>query len=113
MTRGNLPLTLDQGSRFVFQLTYNGVDMTSWGLRMIVRPDFDDTEKVLSLSVNNGLVWVDAATGKFNIDISATLMAKVDGGEYVYDLKVIPGGDESLGYLLVGGTFTVNEAATP
>lgn len=100
----------EQGSRFLFVLTYAiddvPVNLTGWTARMQVRTSTLATDTLLDLATGSGLT-LGGTAGTVTIDVPSTTMDDVPVGSHVYDLELIPAGVEANAFKLVRGTFQV------
>lgn len=83
------------------------------GIRMQIRRWYDVAPPIIAISLGDGIVVnVD---GKIVIDITAVQMAELPlstGDGFVYDLELVPDGDEDRAFKLIAGHFTVLPEAT-
>jgi hypothetical protein len=76
---------------------------------MQVRSDYQSSTVVLSLTTENGGITLGGAAGTITITASATAMAAIASGTYVYDLEMVLA---SVVTRLVQGSFAVNVEVT-
>lgn len=105
----------DQGATFSRALVRKDsqkrvTPLTNYTARMQVRPVIDSSEVILNLTTENNGIVIDAPKGQITIQATATAMANILAGKYVYDLELISptGGVERL----VMGSFTVRAEVT-
>lgn len=91
---GKYNITAPQGSTFnlSFNISTNGVDwnLTGYSAAMQVRYSPSDTVKILDLSTANGNMTVNG-TGDVTATATATEMAGINPGRWVYDIELTSG----------------------
>ena len=111
---GSYDIIADQGATFTRTVTWldsAGAPVSNVGYtaRMQVRQRFVSTSTVLSLTSSSGITLA-GASGVITITASATVMADIAAGEYVYDLELVSGGNVVTRLLM--GSFTVRAEVT-
>ena len=111
---GDYDIIADQGATFTRNLHWfdpagDPVNLTDYTARMQVRQRFVSTSTVLSLTSSSGITLA-GASGVITITASATVMADIAAGEYVYDLELVSGGGVVTRLLM--GSFTVRPEVT-
>ena len=111
---GDYNIIADQGATFSRNLHWfdpDGTpkDITDYTARMQVRQRYVSTSTVLSL-VSPGDIALGGGSGTIVVTASATTMAAVASGEYVYDLEMVA--SNGVVTRLVQGTFTVRPEVT-
>ena len=106
-------IVADQGSTFNFNFTIK-IDDIAWDLgdysaRMQVRADYNTTNKFLDLSTANGDISVNSL-GQVSVTVSATRMAAIAAGRWVYDIELVSAGGEVTRVL--EGRFVVSAEVT-
>jgi hypothetical protein len=106
-------IVADQGSTFNFNFTIK-IDDISWDLsdysaRMQVRADYNTTNKFLDLSTANGDITLNSL-GQVSVTVSATKMAAIAAGRWVYDIEFVSAGGEVTRVL--EGRFIVSAEVT-
>ena len=114
MTAGYYNITAEQGATFNRVLTWRDsasalINLTGYTARMQVRTDYASTSTILSLTTQNGQITLGGAAGTITLLVSATDMAALSSGSFVYDLEMINGATITR---LVQGTFVVNAEVT-
>ena len=91
MSGNNYNITADQGSTFVltFDIATDGDlwDLTGYSARMQVRASISSTSTLLSLTSPSDITLT--STGRVTVTVSATDMANVPAGQFVYDLELV------------------------
>lgn len=87
-------ITADQGATFSRSITWKdsakkAINITGYTARMHVRTDVSATTTTLELTTANGRIAIVGATGQITLTVSATDMANVPSGKYVYDLELV------------------------
>lgn len=87
------PITIYQGATFVQELYYvdadeNAINITGATAIMQVRRTVDNEDVLIELSIANGRIVVDGASGGITLTILATDTVNLPAGEFVYDLFV-------------------------
>jgi Tfp pilus assembly PilM family ATPase len=113
MATGTYDIVAGQGETFNLSFTVDN-DGTVWNLstyigRMQVRQFAASTTTALDLSTTGGDITM-SALGVVEITVSATEMAAVADGRYVYDFEVESTGGEVT--RLIGGKFIVTPEVT-
>ena len=107
-------IVADQGATFTRNIMWkdaegNPVNVTDYTARMQVRQKYTSSSTVLSL-VSPTNITLGGGAGTIVITASATSMAAVASGEYVYDLEMVA--SNGVVTRLVQGTFTVRPEVT-
>lgn len=115
MSAGRYNINAEQGATFQQQLVYRDssnalVNLTGFTARMQVRATIDDTAVTLSLTTENGRIALGGALGTVTLTVSATDMAAVVAGQYVYDLELVSSG--GIVTRLMQGAFIVDAEVT-
>ena len=109
---GRLNLTVDQGSTFVADLTWDidgdPVDLTTYTARMQVRERVAADTVVLDLADGSGIT-LGGVEGTVAIEFTAAQTAALSPRRYVYDLELIAGAYVKR---LVQGSITVKPEVT-
>lgn len=111
---GKYNIVADQGATFtrtVYWKDVNGnpIDLTDYSARMQVRAKYTSTTPTLSL-VSPTNISLGGGSGSVIVVVSATTMAAVTAGEYVYDLEMVA--SNNVVTRLLQGTFTVRPEVT-
>lgn len=111
---GKYNIVADQGATFSRNIHWkdeNGdpIDITDYTARMQVRERFVSTSTVLSL-VSPTNITLGGGSGNIVITASATTMAGVTAGDYVYDLEMVA--SNGVVTRLLQGTFKVTPEVT-
>jgi hypothetical protein len=77
---------------------------------MQVRSSADSSTVVLELTTTNSKITLGGTTGQINLLVSATDMAAITEGKYVYDLELVSGGGEVT--TVIEGNFVVKPEVT-
>lgn len=114
MTAGTYLITAEQGATFTRVLTWKDsanvpINLAGYTARMQVRTDYFAAVAALTLTTENSKIVLGGSLGTITLTVSATDMAAVSAGDYVYDLELINGTNVTR---LVQGTFTVNAEVT-
>jgi hypothetical protein len=114
MTAGIYNFTMDQGSVWDLEITYqdpNGtpINLTGFTAKMQLRKEYNSTIADLTLTTGGGGIVITGATGKIDISASAAQTAVLDPTYYVYDLELTSGTNISR---LIQGQITVAEQVT-
>lgn len=114
MPAGLYNITAEQGATFTRSLTWNNsagspINLTGYTARMQVRQDYSSTSAVLTLTTENSGITLGGALGTIILSASATAMAALTAGAYVYDLELVNG---NVVTRLVQGAFAVNAEVT-
>ena len=114
MPAGLYDIVAEQGATLDRVITWRDsagalIDLTSYTARMQVRNDYQSTTVVLDLTTENGGITLGGALGTITLTASATAMADIASGTYVYDLEMVLG---SVVTRLVQGSFAVNVEVT-
>jgi len=109
-----LNLTFPQGATWSLALTWNDdggdpINLTGYTARMQVRPSYDASTTVLSLTNGSGLT-LGGAAGTVTLRVEAATTTTVSAATYVYDLELQSGGGEVT--RLVEGTLEVTPEVT-
>lgn len=90
-------LEIEQGATLDLDLQYTdsngvGIDITGMTLRCMGRLKYDSAATLFDWDTAGGEIpLVDAATGRFKFDVSATVTAALDFDIGVYDLELVNG----------------------
>jgi len=111
---GQYNIVADQGATFSRNLHWedssgNPIDVTGYSARMQVRERFVSATPVLSL-VSPTNIALGGGSGTVVVTVSATLMAAVTAGDYVYDLEMVA--SNGVVTRLLQGTFKVRPEVT-
>jgi hypothetical protein len=111
---GTYDITADQGATFSFNLHWydpdgTAKDITGYTARMQVRQRFVSTSTVLSL-VSPTDITLGGSSGSIVATVSATAMAAVAAGDYLYDLEMVA--SNGIVTRLIKGSFTVRPEVT-
>lgn len=112
---GQYNIIADQGATFTrnvhwFAADGSPVNLTDYTARMQVRERYVSSTPVLSLtSPSNGIV-LGGSSGTVVVTASATAMAGVSSGDYVYDLEMVA--SNGVVTRLLQGTFKVRPEVT-
>ena len=111
---GRYNIVADQATTFYFQFQILD-NTTPWNLggytaTMTVRPFIGASTTTLVCSTANGLLTLDVGSGRVQVNVSATTMANIVAGRYVYDI-VLTSGDGTVTRILEG-KFIVTAAVT-
>jgi hypothetical protein len=114
MPAGLYDIVAEQGATFDRVITWRNsagalINLTSYTARMQVRSDYQSSTVVLNLTTENGGITLGGALGTIALTASATAMAAIASGTYVYDLEMVLG---SVVTRLVQGSFAVNVEVT-
>jgi hypothetical protein len=117
MIAGRYDIIADQGSTLNRALVYLDsadvpVDLTGYDAALQVRENYGSTALVLSVSTAGtapGIV-LGGTAGTIDVSVSASVMADVPAGVYVYDLE-LDGGDDGV-VKPVRGQFEVRPEVT-
>lgn len=90
----------------------DALDLTGASLTLTVRPSYDSTVELVTLSTANGLLWIDEddpTSGTWGITVEQSVVAEWPTGSFVHVITV----DEIAGIREVGrGRFTVEPGRT-
>jgi hypothetical protein len=114
MTAGIYNFTIDQGSVWDLEITYqdpNGVpiNLTGFTAKMQLRTDYNSPTADLTLTTGGGGIVITGATGVVDISASAAQTGALAPAFYVYDLELISGTNISR---LIQGQITIAEQVT-
>jgi hypothetical protein len=113
-TPPELPITIQQGSDATARVTFpdDGTDYSTWLARLQVRTWAGaEGDPLADLATDGvGLSWTSARVLLF--DFTADLFADVEHGEWAYDLKLAPPGDDAHARAFLKGPFTIEAAVT-
>ena len=112
---GQYNIVADQGatlSRNIHWKDENGapIDVTGYSARMQVRQRFVSASPVISLTSPSGGITLGGSSGTIVVTASATVMAGVEAGDYVYDLEMVA--SNGVVTRLVQGSFKVRPEVT-
>lgn len=103
-----------QGSTFNRTLVYknNGsaVNITGYTARMQVRKSVTDSGILASLTTETGEIVLGGTAGTISLTLSATIMAGIVAGSWVYDLEIVSG--SGFVYPILEGKFVVTPEVT-
>lgn len=108
-------IVADQGATLSRVITWrdsarNAYNLTGYTARMHVRATVEASTTILELTTANGRITLGGATGQITLTVSATDMAALTPGKYVYDLEIVsPSGTVSR---LVQGNFAIRAEVT-
>ena len=107
-------ISAEQGSDYLATITYKNssgvlVNLTGYTARMQVRKTVSSDVAYLTLTSASGLT-LGGGAGTIGITISASAMAQIPSGSYVYDLEII----DTSGKVskILKGTFDIAGEAT-
>ena len=111
---GKYNIVADQAATFNFQFQILN-DSTPWNLTgysgvMTVRPYLGATTTTLVCSTTNGRMTLTPLTGRIQITASASVMAEIAAGRFVYDITLTSGG--GVVTRILEGKFIVTAAVT-
>ena len=112
---GQYNIVTDQGATFSRNLFWkdkngNAINLTDYTARMQVRQRFVSTSTVLSLTSPSGGITLGGGSGSVVVTASASTMAAVAGGDYLYDLEMVA--SNGVVTRLLQGSFTVRPEVT-
>ena len=113
MQPGKYNFNAPQGATLTRTIIYKSndtvVDLTNYSARMQVRRNVNDTTTLLSLTSPSDIT-IDGVNGKITVNVSATAMAAVPSGSFVYDLEIV----SNVGVVtrLIEGKFIVSPEVT-
>jgi hypothetical protein len=109
---GKYNIAAKQGATFLktFTISNDGVpwNLTGYSGRMQVRRSFNNQTKLLNLSSPSDITL--SSSGQISVTVSASVMATVPPGRWLYDLEVESNGGEV--YRLLEGRFAVTPEVT-
>jgi hypothetical protein len=113
METGTYPLSARQGSTFnlSFTIATDGDlwDLTGYTASMQVRKSVQSSTAILSLTNSSGIT-LGGAAGSVAVTVSATKMASLPAGTWVYDLELTaPNGTA---YAILQGKFVIKPEVT-
>lgn len=113
MQPGKYNFNAPQGSTFSRTLVYKAndavVNLTGYSARMQVRKNVNDTSTLLSL-ISPTDITINGVNGSVTITVSATAMAAMPAGTFVYDLEIVSG--SGVVTRLIEGKFIVSPEVT-
>lgn len=114
MPAGIYNIVAEQGATLTRTITWNNtagqpINLTNYTARMQVRNDYDSSTALLTLTTENGGITLGGVLGTVIVTVSASSMALVASGSYVYDLELVL---SDVVTRLVQGSFTVNAEVT-
>jgi len=114
MPAGIYNIVAEQGATLTRTITWNNtagqpINLTNYTARMQVRNDYDSSTALLTLTTENGGITLGGVLGTVILTVSASSMALVASGSYVYDLELVL---SDVVTRLVQGSFTVNAEVT-
>jgi hypothetical protein len=114
MPAGIYNIVAEQGATLTRTITWNNtagqpINLTNYTARMQVRNDYDSSTALLTLTTENGGIALGGVLGTVVLAVSASSMALVASGSYVYDLELVL---SDVVTRLVQGSFTVNAEVT-
>lgn len=109
-------VTVDQGGVFVEIYEHRDdagelVDVTGYEARLQIREDVEDDEAVLELTDGAGIT-VGTNDGLFTVRATATQTAALEIETGVYDLEILPAGEEADAIRLAEGIVFVSRNVT-
>lgn len=112
---GVYDIVADQGSTFSRRITWKNsagtpIDLTGYTAKMQVRETVDSATVLLELSTTNSRITLGGVAGTIDLTASATVMAALAWGQYVYDLELTSAG--GVVTRVVMGSFTVSGEVT-
>ena len=112
---GQYDILADQGATFSRNIHWykaNGdpEDLTDYSARMQVLQRYVSTSTVLSLTSPSGGISLGGGSGAITLTVSASTMAGVTAGDYVYDLEMVA--SNGVVTRLLQGSFTVRPEVT-
>lgn len=115
-----LDLTIEQGTRFNVLLELleddevTPIDITGYGARMDIRPELDspDSEIILTLNTDNGLLIVNGPAGTVTMDVPASVTTGLTFECAVYDLELVLLADPDQTERLVQGDVALSLEVT-
>jgi len=107
-------IVADQGATFTRNIMWkdangNPVNVTDYTARMQVRQKYTSSSTVLSL-VSPTNITLGGGSGTVVVTASATTMAGIAGGDYVYDLEMVA--SNNVVTRLLQGSFSVRPEVT-
>lgn len=110
-TAQRLDITCRKGDTFNIELTFNdetgaAIDLTGYSWKLDVRETDTSTSAIIE---DDSFTYASNSAGVLTIKATATVMAAVDGGIYVYDLQSTNAGAVKT---WIYGIFKVNEDVT-
>lgn len=112
MSAGKYNITADQGSTFKLDFTVTtdgaGWNLSTYSARMQVRTSVGASDTLLSLVSPTNITL--GSSGAVSITVSATTMAGIVAGRFVYDFEVESAGGEVT--RILEGKFTVKAEVT-
>ena len=116
MPAGRYDIIADQGSTLIRNLKYfdgagDPVDLTGYTAAMQVRENYGSTATVLSLTSEGTAptITLGSSDGLIEVQVSATVMAEIPAGVYVYDLEL---DDDGVVVKPVRGQFEIRPEVT-
>jgi len=114
MTAGIYNFTMDQGSVWDLEITYQDpnnvpINLTGYTAKMQLRTDYNSPNADLTLTTGGGGIVITGATGVIDISATAAQTANLAPAFYVYDLELTSGTNISR---LIQGQITVAEQVT-
>lgn len=111
---GQYDILADQGATFSRNIHWYDPDgtpknITGYSARMQVRQRYVSTSTILSL-VSPTDITLGGSAGTIVVTVSATAMADVSSGDYVYDLEMVS--SNGVVTRLLQGSFTVRPEVT-
>lgn len=113
MLAGRYDITVEQGSTFNLTLVYKDqrgyvIDLTGYTARMQMRSTAASSTVVLDLTIANGRIAIDGATGRITLSIAAADTAGLSGAG-VYDLELVNG---LIVQRILEGSYTISPEVT-
>lgn len=114
MSNSTYDIVAQQGSDYAVTLTYNNsagspVNLTGYTARMQVRRVASSPYLYLSLTSSSGMT-LGGAAGTVSISISASALASIPAGSYVYDVELVSAGGAVVKPIV--GSFTLSAEVT-
>lgn len=107
----NMNLTQGDDASPLITVTNNSVPINLTGYVVKMTIDFGTESLVLS-TTNSGITLTDAAAGEFTINMTSTVTAAWDAGEYPYDIWLESQTSPPVENQYATGTITVNASIT-
>lgn len=92
MSAGKENLTIDQGSDWYINFTYqdsngNPINLTGYTAALQLRSNISDVNAALSLATGSGIT-ITASTGLIAVHATAAQTGAISSGYYYYDLEI-------------------------
>lgn len=84
----------DQGATLSRTVTWKdsakrAINITGYTARMHVRAEVESASTILELTTENNRITLGGAAGTITLNVSASTMAGLTAGKYVYDLELV------------------------